>query len=353
MLDTSSHDTAGWPGHKRWDGTETWKREVTQAGGEKSSAGGRAAWYAFFGGFVMEIDLRWVASLSCSGLHAADALRRGRTLARTPIASAISGPAERLAEEVRNAALPEERFWGHLVALSAEMGDPRRLVETSLQKAVGCRDGTGPLLSRLAGAVAGLEAAVRRTMPNLLEEVAAWAQPLVEAWDRFGPALLRAVAWLTEPGLLAPHAGIVAVYPALGGGGGAHLWYNTVRIEAMPSDPVPGLPEVVRLAWLVSELQTDLPVYSESILRDRLNVVAAAAMLPAVLAAAQEVSLIARGPLPIQRAVEAWRPTGSAIPETAEAIRAWWETYTETRPAWNVALGALNEMLSAELAAVL
>jgi len=295
----------------------------------------------------MEIDLRWLASLPASGLHAADALRRGRCLAETPLASAIAGPAERLIEEVRQAALPEERLWEHLVALSAEADDSRRLAEIVLQKTVGHGPRASAPLATIAGPLAALQSAVRRAMPDLLEQVAAWVQPLMDRWNLLGTGLLDTMTQYAEPGLMVAHAGIVVLYPALGGGGCAHLWYNTARIEAVPEEPVPDVPEVVRLAWLVSQLHTDLPVYSETIPRDRLPALAAAAMLPVALAAAQEFRLIAPGPLPIIRALGAWAPAAPQGIDLAEVIRAWWETYLETRPAWNVALGALNGMLYA------
>ena len=74
-------------------------------------------------------------------------------------------------------------------------------------------------------------------------------------------------------------------------------------------------------------------------------------MIPSVLAAAQQYSLVPQGPLPIERAVEAWRPTEIVTAELADSIRAWWETYEASRPAWNVALSALNEMLQAAVVA--
>ena len=93
---------------------------------------------------------------------------------------------------------------------------------------------------------------------------------LREQWEARGPGLLRAVGLRTEESLVADEAQVIVVQPALGGGGQAHLSANAVRIEAVLANPHAELPEVVRLAWLLAQLQLDLPAYSDRIQADRL-----------------------------------------------------------------------------------
>jgi len=137
---------------------------------------------------------------------------------------------------------------------------------------------------------------------------------------------------------------VLLVHPALGGAGEAHLAYNSVRIEAVLANPNAELPEVVRLAWLIAQLQCDLPKYSDTIHADRLPRIARYAMLPAALLAAEAVELLRFTPEMIGQAMTAWR---LAVPQGIDAagvVNQWWQTYLETRPPWNVALAALDQM---------
>src|SRR5439155_20152019 len=100
------------------------------------------------------------------------------------------------------------------------------------------------------------------------------------------------------------------VNPALGGGGEAHLAYNSLRIEAVLANPNAELPEVVRLAWLIAQLQLDLPKYSDTIHADRLPQIARYAMLPPTLLAAEAVELMRFTPELIGQAISVWRLPG-------------------------------------------
>jgi hypothetical protein len=119
-------------------------------------------------------------------------------------------------------------------------------------------------------------------------------------------------------------------------------------MEAVFNNPLDDLPETVRLGWLLSTLNLDLPRYSETLRRERLPLLACLAMLPAALAAAEDVELIGRPPS-LSRALTAWRlaPDGAAQ-SLAETLSQWWTTYQDSRPPWGVALAALDQLLSAE-----
>jgi len=123
------------------------------------------------------------------------------------------------------------------------------------------------------------------------------------------------------------------------------LQHNAVSFEAVLTNSVPQLPEVVRLAWLLSQLQCDLPVFSDHVNAQRLPHVAAFALLPAVLQAASEVELGPFSPEQIARAVDAWQLPKVANQDTTSVVHAWWQTYLADRPGWPVALMALDQML--------
>jgi hypothetical protein len=152
------------------------------------------------------------------------------------------------------------------------------------------------------------------------------------------------VARLTESDLLVSQADVILVQPVQGGGGAAHWNYNSVRIETVLANPVEQLPEVVRLGWLLAQLNMDLPKFQGDMRRDALAEIGPLAMIPPVLAAAQEVEL-ARCDLPtLAAALKAWQ-TGPAEPGV---LIEWWDTYQTARPAWTVALGALARLLAGD-----
>ncbi len=180
-----------------------------------------------------------------------------------------------------------------------------------------------------------------------------------------GKGLLLQLGKLTDQKLLVDSATIVPVMPFLGGGGTTHLQQNLVTFESLVVDPYPKLPESVRLAWLLSQLQLDLPRYHEQIRHHTLETLSAVAMIPPVLAAAEHVELSHPSEETIRLALQAWRvikkqplaPKNEAGPPSpqnsitlaeeplASLLWRWWNTYEDSKPAWNIGLGALDQML--------
>jgi len=143
--------------------------------------------------------------------------------------------------------------------------------------------------------------------------------------------------------VVAPAAQVVLVYPALGGGGAAHLPFNLVHLEAVLTSPLPELPENLRLAWLLAQL--GLPALSDPIPGDRLPDIAALAMLPVTLQAAQDLQLVEASPEMLDRALSAWQILTPTSADPVDVLWRWWSTCLETRPRWDVALTALDRML--------
>ncbi len=293
----------------------------------------------------MSIELRWVCSLSASCLHAADMARRGRQMLEVEPLAALKEPATQLTAEITAAGLPQEPLWRHLLPLAARIESNRELAEAVLRKVLGAGPRVGAVAPRLAGRIGEVEAAALRAAPEWVDDVAARADFLREQWDRYGGALLEAVGRLTDPRLIVPAAEVSVVFPASGGAGAAHLLYNSLTIEAVDADPVDGLPEVLRLVWLLSQLNVDLPMFSENIHRDRRPLVAALSMLAVTLAAAVEVELIGWNTSIVETAVEHWHIEGPAGISLAETASRWWETYLDASPPWHVALAALDQMI--------
>lgn len=293
-------------------------------------------------------ELRWLTAPLVSALHAAEAMTSGRSLVEPSLAEALAEPVEGLAREIVAAKLPVSKFWGHLLPLAQGCGGTRQLAETAIVKTVGRIITLDSLAARIGTQLAAIDSAFRRAFPKLGEELPLRGGPLREQWEARGPGLLASVYRLTEDRLAVTNADILLVQPVLGGGGTAHLLYNSVRIEAVLANPVPELPEVVRLGWLLSQLNLEIPSLSERVNADRLPQVAQLAMLPVALKAGEDVELCRSDRKTLSRAIEVWNEVAPPQLDIADTLGEWWETYLESRPGWPVALAALDRMLAGE-----
>jgi hypothetical protein len=293
---------------------------------------------------ISQVALRWLASVPVSCLHASEAFLRKRPLADPLLSAALAAPAERLQAALLEEGVPADVFWSHVVPLAAGIVGVRELAQVTLIKTIG-RSEAAPRVPCFRDRLAELLNAFDGILPQLSEDWTTGIEPLRQRWDCLGGGLLARIVERTEPALLVDAATIVLVYPALRGGGAAYLPYNLLHIEVQPTEPVAELPEVVRLAWMVSLLNMDLPRYSEGLRPRRLGTVAALAMIPVTLAAAADLELAGCDAESIERALHIWLPPAAEIEARTSMLSQWWETYSAVRPAWVTALQALDRLL--------
>lgn len=292
------------------------------------------------------MKLQWKASLSATCMHSVACFRDGLPIADDQLADAIVQPIEQFCAEIVACELVVDDLLPVLLALAGEVENNRQLVEMACTKLWG-RDAIGDtILNHLSGAVADLEAALSRLRPKLAEELTVRARPLREQWEGRGPGLLRQVARLSEDVLIAEQATVVLVAPFVGGHGWAHLSNNRVTFEAVLTHPHAELPETLRLAWLLSQLNLDLPMLSERVPAGQLQQVAPLATLPLVLAAATEVELAQLDATTLRLALECWHLPTSLPDDVDERLLRWWQTYEAGSTRWAVALTALAQMLA-------
>ena len=293
----------------------------------------------------MPIALTWKTPFTTSCLHAADGWCRGLAVVDPQLGEVIAGPAAELKGVIESLGAPAGRIWRQLFALSGTSEISRHLAETALAKTTGRGQHFETQASYLAAAITQLQSAVRAAIPRLTEELALRERPLHEQWEARGPGLIWNITNLTEPGLIPEQADVLLVCPAFGGAGAAHLAANAVRIEAVLTNPHADLPEVVRLAWLLAQLDLDLPRHSEEIQSDRLPHVARLAMIPPVLKAADAVELVRYSPELVGRVIAAWHLAVPPGLNAAGVVIDWWETYCLEKTPFRVALAALDAMV--------
>ena len=101
---------------------------------------------------------------------------------------------------------------------------------------------------------------------------------------------------------------------------------------------------MLRLGWLLGQLNFDLAALAEPLGAKRLEAVGPLALIPIVLAAAEDIELARYDQQHLRLALELW----SGSPAAADVLNTWWETYQASRPSWPAALAALGAMLDSQ-----
>jgi hypothetical protein len=279
-------------------------------------------------------------------MHAVCAVAEGRPLVNSALATQLADPVNELLSTTELAGRQKNQLLRQLAANSGGIENNHQLAEVALVKTLGRGQASTAAIQQLAHAIADVENALLRAKPGLVDELLVRGEPLRQQWEARGPGLWRYMEQRTESGLFVERANVFLVLPVQGGGGAAHWQYNAVRIEAVLANPMHELPEVLRLAWLLAQLQLDLPAIAETVSRAKWQAVAPLAMIPAVLSAAEEVELARFDSPALALAVEQWTGvTAEVAASQAAALASWWQTYHTTRPRFPVAFAALAEMV--------
>jgi len=262
------------------------------------------------------------------------------------LTEAFSPLVDRLDRLVDAIGIPRAVFLSHLVPLSSQLDSNRPLATALLAKTVGPQKGQASL-SQFTDLLTEFESTFQRVAPLSADELASSAHPLRRDWPAFGPTMLAGIGMIVEPEIIVDSATVVLVPPVGGGGGRAYFLYNAVSIEVQQAGAAaePALPEIVRLCWLISQLNAELPMYQGEIHRDRLVEIVPLAMIPVALAAAAQIGQARIDEPTVIRAVDTWMPNIDGAPSTGSVLWKWWEAYSTRKPRWTVALSALNELL--------
>jgi len=288
-------------------------------------------------------ELRWETSVSTTCLHAAACRAAGIAAADPQIAVILDPAADALAAEINAAVWPVPAMLHELTGLASELDNNGELVKRAIARLhLPMGDIAAPV--RIAGAIADLEAAMQRAAPGLAEELAVRVRPIREQWEARGPGMLIEIARLTEPLAVPSAAEIVLVAPYTGGAGSAYASVNRVVLEAVLFNPLPELPEAVRLAWLLSQLNADLAWLTDVLPPARAREAMKLAMIPPVLAAAEAVELAHCNEATLATAIAAWLP-GVASEDVTPKIWSWWNAWLDHSTKWAVAVAALEQLI--------
>jgi hypothetical protein len=277
-------------------------------------------------------------------MHAVACQNAGIAAADPQLAAALHDPAAALVTEIKNAHWPFDAVLAQLAGLSSEFENNRELVTRGVSRLQ--IKPTETSINRVAGAIADVEAALRRHRPEIVEELAVRGGPLREQWDARGPGMLVELARLTDEAIVPEAAEVALVTPYAGGHGMAHPAQNRITFEAVLVNPMPELPETVRLAWLVIQLNSDLPRFAEALPPRRSAAAYRVATLAPAIAAAEAVELAHCDEAAFEAAIDAWRLRDALPADAASRIWQWWQTWLDASGKWPVAVAALDQLLT-------
>lgn len=317
------------------------------------------------------MKLSWKLSRELSALHLAWCSDRldGNSLAFR--SHELAAAAKDFASLPSKLGVKATVLWETVFALSPDCPQNRQLAERALRKLQGPA-ATESDVSLVADYLGGLKNQYASAYPDLENELKLRMQPLQQLWEAYGPGLLAQIGGMTSRDLIVDSAEVCLVQPAIGGFGFAHLATNRIHFEAVLTNALPNLPESLRLAWLLSQLDMERPEYSELINRHRLRRIAGLALIPATLSAGAELSLCSLAEREIALAIQYWQPetladyavsaavpavnsdtpqpkqgsaTGMHAARLAPVILTWWETWLADPNKWSVALTGLDRMI--------
>jgi hypothetical protein len=217
------------------------------------------------------------------------------------------------------------------------------------------QDGDGSRGSLLADLITDVEAAFRQLFPRYEEQSAFRFRPLQEQWLGYGRGLMNLWKCLVHQDALADACTVIGLQPILGGFGKAHPDRDLVRIEAVLTNARPELPEVIRLGWLLVQLEQK----SNEIFRSDASTDAPAliplATLPAILAAGQELELTRCDVAHVALAFRHWHISGPLVAaditesptELANLLIEWWLSSERSQASWQTAVRMLANRLFA------
>jgi hypothetical protein len=292
------------------------------------------------------MHLLWTKSFSASALHAANCIWKCSSQIHDENLREKLGPAaDALGTCLEDLdAVHSQRLWDGLIVLSSKIQSNSALADQLLSDFI---DGFVEQVAaqRLVGAITDVEASFKLLFPKYLEQFDFRIRPLHEQWVGYGNGFLAHLRRLTRNDAWVKEANVIGVQPILGGAGRSHCEHQSIHIEAVLTNPLAEIPEIIRLGWLVSQLYT-VPFRSQLGLSpaDTAHLLPIAMLVPC-LASAEVLELTKCTEANAELSIEQWN---IAVPSHRDVasdlvpmLMEWWETCLKTKPDWDVALKAL------------
>jgi hypothetical protein len=297
----------------------------------------------------MPTELQWIARSSTAAWYWLDVAVRCETESSLPHDEQLAEPQRNWQTFLTGQGIHWPPLSEVILPLSAEFDSPATLVRAMLPRLMP-RERAKACENDWLNALRAWEQAFATAQPKLGEELQLRIGPIRELAESCLPGLLRMVGRASDPLLLPELARVVVVPPYCHGYARSFPLNNTILWEALLVNVQPQLPEVLRLCWSVAQLNLEVPALVGEIPRAAACNAGAWATIPLTLHAGSELDQCGCDLPYVKLAAETWQPPRWRELDNAQTsaiVWNWWETYSVTRPAWSIALGALIAMLDA------
>lgn len=172
------------------------------------------------------------------------------------------------------------------------------------------------------------------------------SSPLRDRWRRDAREYLDALIELTDEHIVPERAFIYLIPTLTGEVAKTYPLEDIIEVEAEQSTALTELPYVIRLGWLVAQLNMNELSPELELPEEKLDLLKRLALVPVTLSASEAVGWCVCHENTIEQAAQTWLGKRKELTKpTIEALDAWWEVYRERRPPWKSALTALHRML--------
>ncbi|MEM9644129.1 MAG: hypothetical protein AAF989_03965 [Planctomycetota bacterium] len=310
-------------------------------------------------------QIRWKTHVRLSALHAARTVGSGHVCIDAATQRQLSVLVSELNQRLVSQSVNVARFWETLICETAMRKDSRGKESGSKsgidtdQRSLCVSALTSGRISEfqieqtaitVSRAIRDCQQAFTSRFPKLVDQLELRGKPLRQSWDTYGPGLLRSasrIIWGGDPpsDWWPASCDGYLVQPMRGGDGEA-IGTTGFWIEAMLTDADPALPEVLRVAYLLTRVAIDRHVRDRS--GDTMSLLPwREAAVVVVLKAAADLDLVPAIDLPIENAVARWLRGDVWV---ADVLRAWADQWQQTGAAMPVALKALDRMMESHRA---
>lgn len=292
------------------------------------------------------VTVRWITDPELSAVQAAYIVATGAPCVDEKTLQRLVGPVTGINTRLISSSIDVREFWQRYRWESVDDNDSNRACTVALL-AAGCSEFQIEQTSKaISSLLSECRSSFKGRFPKLGEQLELRARPLKERWETVGPGLLRDIqrqVWGERPpsewwptrteGLL--------IQPIRGGDGGYVASAGIFWIEAMLTDVDPKVPEVLRVAWLMTQLAIEAHVREKS--GDHsLARVWSLASVPLVLTAARDLEVIRGESLPIKGAIELWNLGDEAI---SDKLEFWWQQTLAAKTPLPIALKEFDRLL--------
>ncbi len=290
------------------------------------------------------VTIRWITQPELSVAHAAYIVATGASCVDSKTEALLIDAVTAINSRLISSSLDVREFWRVYRWQMTMNQDSGRACSAALV-AAGCSEFQ---LEQTAKAIASRLSEGRiefhRRFPKLGEQLELRARPLLERWDTVGAGLLLDVqrqVWGDRPPdrwWPAKTEGLL-VQPMRGGDGDCEPSTARFWIEAMLTDADPAVPEVLRVAWLITRLAIDHHLGNA---RPQLIQAWSLAAVPLVLTAGRQLDVIRGDSLPVRRATQMWHLGDDRV---GDKVEFWWHENESSPSPLPVAVKELHLLL--------